>query len=139
MIAIQRFQYDRKAYSLCGTHGVAYATHDTLLGYGQAEIAQNAVCLFFVTGQIYVDKQAGEEIRASAQGFITLVTYGFGLGIGSVLAGQVVDAFTLEGVKDWTTIWWVPSMFALGVLMLFALIFRDNGNKSASVESSGTA
>ena len=82
-------------------------------------IILHGICydFFFVTGQIYVDKQAGEEIRASAQGFITLITYGFGLGIGSVLAGQVVDAFTVDGVKDWTTIWWVPSMFALGVMI----------------------
>ena len=58
-----------------------------------------ATIFFFVTGQIYVDKQAGEEIRASAQGFITLITYGFGLGIGSVLSGQVVDAFTVEGSR----------------------------------------
>ena len=31
---------------------------------------------FFVTGQIYVDNEAPKEIRANAQGFIAMITYG---------------------------------------------------------------
>lgn len=87
---------------------------------------------FFVTGQIYTDKKAGLEIRASAQGFITLLTYGVGLAIGSVLAGNVVEAFTTDGVKDWAAIWWTPCIFAAGVAVLFTLIFKDTSADEAT-------
>lgn len=90
-------------------------------------IILHGICydFFFVTGQIYVDKKADREIRASAQGFIALITYGVGIGIGSVLSGQIVDWFTTNEVKDWTAIWWVPAIFAAAVALLFALTFQD--------------
>jgi len=90
-------------------------------------ILLHGVCydFFFVTGQIYVDKKAGEDIRASAQGFITLVTYGVGMGLGSILAGNIVDVFTVDGLKDWTTIWWIPGTFALLVALFFYFTFND--------------
>jgi MFS family permease len=80
---------------------------------------------FFVTGMIYVDKKAGTEIRAQAQGFISLVTYGIGIGLGSVISGQIVDWFTVDGVKQWQTIWLIPSIFAAVVSILFVVLFKD--------------
>jgi nucleoside transporter len=84
---------------------------------------------FFVTGMIYVDKKAGTEIRAQAQGFISLLTYGIGIGLGSVISGQLVDHFTVGGTKNWTLIWWGPAVFAAAVAILFALTFRDDHNR----------
>ena len=42
---------------------------------------------FFVTGQLYVDKVAPDEVRSSAQGFIAFVTLGVGMFIGGILNG----------------------------------------------------
>lgn len=94
-------------------------------------IILHGVCydFFFVTGQIYVDKKAGTEIRASAQGLIALVTYGLGIGIGSVISGQIVDLFTVDGVKDWSSIWWVPAIFAAVVTLFFFFTFKDQKNQ----------
>lgn len=90
-------------------------------------ILLHGVCFdfFFVTGQIYVDRKAPKEIRASAQGFIALITYGVGQGLGSLLSGKVVDAFTTGATKDWRMIWWIPCVFAAAISLLFAVAFRD--------------
>lgn len=93
----------------------------------------HGVCydFFFVTGQIYVDQQADISIRAAAQGFIALVTLGAGQLIGSKLSGMVVDANVIAATTaggavthDWTKIWFVPAMGALGVLLIFAALFK---------------
>lgn len=91
-------------------------------------ILLHGVCydFFFVTGQVYVDKKADISIRASAQGFIALLTYGVGLALGSSLSGFVVDAFTSNGVKDWSGIWMTPCVLAAVVSLLFVLTFKDN-------------
>jgi nucleoside transporter len=102
-----------------------------------AGILMHGVCydFFFVTGQIYVDKKASGDIRASAQGFIALITYGVGLGLGSILSGKVVDAFTASGVKDWATIWWIPCALAAAIALLFAVTFKDRAtDKDAALE-----
>ena len=45
---------------------------------------------FFVGGQIYVDRKAPKEMRAQAQGFIFLVTFGLGLIIGHFFNGELI-------------------------------------------------
>jgi MFS family permease len=92
-----------------------------------AGILLHGVCydFFFVTGQIYVDQRAPREIRASAQGFIALITYGVGIGLGSVVSGKVGDAVTTNGVTNWRTFWWVPCAFAAVIALFFALTFRE--------------
>jgi len=103
-----------------------------------AGILLHGVCydFFFVTGQIYVDKKASRDVRASAQGFITLVTYGVGLGLGTVIAGYLVEAFTKtmagKPIYDWKAIWWIPAVFAAAVALFFALTFKDRKAEEAA-------
>ncbi|MDA9770457.1 nucleoside permease [Emcibacteraceae bacterium] len=90
-------------------------------------IVLHGVCydFFFVTGHIYVDHKAGPEIRSSAQSFIAILTYGVGLAIGTATSGRVVDAFTADGVRDWTTIWMIPAVFAFAIALLFMATFKN--------------
>ncbi len=104
---------------------------DSLVWMLYLGILLHGICydFFFVTGQIYVDQKASKDIRASAQGFIALITYGVGIGLGSILSGKVVDAFTSEGVKHWGQIWWVPCGIALVIALFFSMTFKDDGVK----------
>jgi nucleoside transporter len=94
-------------------------------------IILHGVCydFFFVTGQIYMDATAPRGQRASAQGFIHVVTYGVGMLIGATLSGRIVDAYAnTEGdvvLHDWSSIWLYPAAMAAVVLVLFLLLFRD--------------
>ena len=99
-----------------------------------AGILLHGVCFdfFFVTGQIYTDRKASKDIRASAQGFIALITYGVGIGLGSLVSGYVVDAFTVNGMKDWRMIWYIPAAFAALVALFFALMFKDKPSGEAA-------
>ncbi|HRI88960.1 MAG TPA: nucleoside permease [Candidatus Hydrogenedentes bacterium] len=126
---------------------VAWAVRYFFFAYGNADsgmwmwyigILLHGICydFFFVTGQLYVDKKAPESVRASAQGFIGVITYGVGMVIGSIASGRIVDAYKLaepvgDVAHDWRGIWLVPGIMAVIITIIFALLFRDNGsNKS---------
>ena len=112
--------------------GIRYA----LFAYGNAGdlffmlaigIALHGICydFFFVSGQIYTDSKAGAKIKSAAQGLITLATYGVGMLIGFWVAGQIVDKNVLaEGGHNWYDVWVFPALFAIGVMVLFALLFK---------------
>ena len=92
-------------------------------------IVLHGVCydFFFVAGQIYTDQQAGERIRAAAQGLLNFVTNGLGYFIGAYVSGQVVDAYRLtDGTHDWHRIWLVPAAAAAAIMVMFALLFRPS-------------
>ena len=96
-------------------------------------IILHGVCydFFFVTGQIYTDARAGERIRSSAQGMITLATYGVGMLIGFWIAGLVSEHFKVAEGHNWKSIWMVPAAIAGAVLLLFALFFKDPKKQTA--------
>jgi hypothetical protein len=46
--------------------------------------------------------------------------------MGFWVAGQISDAYLLaDGSHDWTNIWLLPAAFALVVMGLFALFFKN--------------
>lgn len=94
-------------------------------------IALHGICydFFFVTGQIYVDKKAPENIRGQAQGLIILITYGVGMLIGAQVAGQLYNLFLGEAsslsLAQWHDFWWIPAIFAAAVMIFFIIFFND--------------
>lgn len=91
-------------------------------------IVLHGICydFFFVSGQIYTDSKAGEKVKSAAQGLITLATYGVGMLVGFIVAGKITDANIIEADgHTWQTIWTFPALFAGGVLLLFALLFKN--------------
>jgi MFS family permease len=81
---------------------------------------------FFVSGQIYTDSKAGEKVKSAAQGLITLATYGIGMLVGFWVAGKIVDTNVFaDASHDWQDVWLFPALFAAGVFVIFALLFKD--------------
>jgi len=119
---------------------VAWIVRYLLFAYGDAGngmgmlyvgILLHGVCydFFFVTGQIYVDRAAGERIRSAAQGLITFATYGVGMLIGSYVSGLITEWFALPAGEamqfNWQGVWLIPAGIAAVVLVVFLLTFHD--------------
>lgn len=89
---------------------------------------------FNISGALYVDKNTNPEIRSSAQGLFMLMTNGLGAFLGSLGAQAIVDHFVnsqtdpIMKVDGWHTTWLVFAAYALVVLVLFALIFKEKKN-----------
>jgi nucleoside transporter len=80
----------------------------------------------FVMGRMYVDKAAGESLRASAQGLIAVFTHGAGMLVGSILSGVVAQQYTsTAGVHDWKSIWLVPALMSAVLIPVFIALFRE--------------
>ncbi|MFC7625834.1 nucleoside permease [Microlunatus sp. GCM10028923] len=122
----------------------AWALRYVLFGFGDegalfwmivVGLLLHGVCydFFFVAGQVYTDRFAGPGLRASAQGLITLATYGVGLLIGSLISGPIVDSFaTGTASHNWLQIWIIPAAIAAVVLVGFWLLFRDSKEGAGS-------
>ena len=84
---------------------------------------------FFVGGQIYVDKKAPIEIRAQAQGFIFLMTFGIGLIAGTFVFGRIIE------LCEWSTVMQIATVVSATGLVLFALLFKNEFGGSAAAEA----
>jgi putative solute:sodium symporter small subunit len=95
-------------------------------------ILLHGVCydFFFMTGQMYTDQEAPPHLRGTAQGFITFVTYGVGMLVGSLLSGVTVDYFK----GNWPKFWLSSAGMSFAILLLILVFFRSSekiGRKSA--------
>ncbi|MCL4638968.1 MULTISPECIES: nucleoside permease [Olivibacter] len=116
---------------------LAWAIRYALFAYGNANelsfmliigIALHGICydFFFVSGQIYTDARAGEKYKSSAQGLVTLATYGVGMLIGFWVAGFVTEHYKAAAVDNlWQHVWIVPASIAAIIFVLFALFFKE--------------
>lgn len=116
----------------------AWSLRYGLLAYGNAgtgmwmfylAILVHGVCydFFFVTGQLYTDQEAPPNLRNTAQGLYTFLTYGIGMFAGSLLSGIAVDFFTTGTppniVHNWTGFWLSSAAAALILFLAIAVFF----------------
>jgi nucleoside transporter len=109
----------------------SWALRYLLLGYGNADtgiwmfylaILLHGACydFFFVAGQLYTDQEAPGHLRSSAQGFLTFLTYGIGMYIGSVLSGVARDYF-----PTWQSFWLSSAVMSAAIMFLVMFFFRS--------------
>ena len=104
---------------------------------------------FFVGGQIYVDKKAPKEIRAQAQGFMFLITFGIGLLVGNFFNGELIARYTTQQIVDgvetsvcnWTPIWTITTIISVVLLGIYLIFFRDKleGAEQAQTQTTSAA
>ena len=114
----------------------AMSAPDSVMWMIMAGIALHGICydFFFVTGQIYIDKQCNDSNRGQAQGLLVLVTYGVGMLVGAQVAGEVYNSFLAGSAhltpENWGSFWWLPAMFAAGVALFFILFFHHKAEQA---------
>lgn len=79
---------------------------------------------FNISGSVFVEQEVSADIRASAQGLFMTMVNGVGAYVGAILSGMAVDYFSVEGVKDWQTIWLVFAAYALVLTVVFYFCFN---------------
>ena len=95
-------------------------------------IALHGACydFFFVTGSLYADRKAPEGMRNMAQSVVAWATLGLGLFIGNLLSPVLHSRFISKNVAGDMVFsrefWLYPSIFAVVLFMVFAVVFRDN-------------
>lgn len=76
---------------------------------------------FFVVAQMFVDRAASADIKASAQNFLVFVVYGVGTIIGSIISGYLREYFH----GKWEYIWAGPFVLTLACIAVFQLLFKE--------------
>jgi nucleoside transporter len=100
---------------------LAFGNVDTGIWMFYVAILLHGACydFFFVAGQLYTDQEAPSHLRSSAQGFITFVTYGIGMFLGSVLSGYARDYF-----PEWQSFWLSSALMSAAIFVMVFLFFR---------------
>ncbi len=126
---------------------LAYGNAGSLMWMFYVAILIHGVCydFFFVTGQLYTDQEAPPNLRNTAQGLYTFVTYGIGMFFGSLLSGGALDFVTTTHgssvTRNWTRFWMSSSIAALALFLIFGVFFRSRRmiekKESAALEEVG--
>ena len=119
----------------------AWAIRFGLSAYGQPKWLMIATIglhgfafgFFFVVAQMYVDRAAGPDIKASAQNLLIFIIYGMGTIFGSALSGYTRTFFN----NDWSRIWAGPAILTVACILIFAALFRDTELKRRAVATPG--
>lgn len=109
----------------------ASAADGTPYAFILAGVILHGLCFdfFLAAGFIHTDNKAPAAIRGSAQALFSFLTYGIGMWIGNMISGVVVDHYTVEGLRNWASIWMVPAVGASVCLLLFIVLWRDRPGK----------
>jgi len=80
---------------------------------------------FNISGSLFIETSTDSTIRSSAQGLFMMMTNGFGAVLGSAVSGFLIDKyFTINGVKDWHSIWISFAIYALIIAVAFTVLFK---------------
>ena len=79
---------------------------------------------FNISGSLFIETTTDSRIRSSAQGLFMIMTNGLGALVGGLASGWVVDHFTVNGNRDWQSIWFTFAGYALLLAVIFPFVFK---------------
>ena len=91
--------------------------------------ALHGICFacFFAAAFIYVDRVADVDIRHSAQTVFGIIILGGGPVLGGILLGMLEKWFTVEGVLNYSQLWYTLAGIGLAAALLIISAFKDEG------------
>jgi MFS family permease len=102
----------------------AVAGETGLGGWLIAGISLHGLCytLYFITGQLFLDRRVEPGMRTQAQGLLSLTSNGIGSLIGTLIARNLYD-FTVGGQHGgWSSYWWFQAA-CIGICIPILAIF----------------
>jgi predicted MFS family arabinose efflux permease len=105
-----------------GMYSCYVASRPCWLVVGSMALHGLAYALFINVGWVYVDKVAPGS--ASAQGLLSVVTFGLGMFLGTQVTGIVMDRLKDADTFRWRAIFLVPCVALLICAVVFVALFR---------------
>jgi nucleoside transporter len=105
-----------------------------------ASLALHGFCyvFFFTAAFIYIDKVSPPDIRASAQGMISIVTLGLGNFLGSLFVGWIQTIFTGPEGTNWREVFIIPAVLTILCAVAFIFLFKER-KKPVEIDAAGEA
>ena len=147
LIPIMAMKWSRKSLLAVGV--VAYALRmllfsfsvkiATALGISEGAVLISGIalhgvcfgCFIFVSFMI-VDEETTDDVRASAQSLFNLVIIGFGIIVGSMVAGRVAQWAMIDGKMDYERLFGAPMWGALACLVALIVFYDAKAGKRAA-------
>ena len=84
--------------------------------------------LFFICGQIFINKVTPVEMRAQAQGFLSFVFWGMGYLTGVLLNGWIIGHYRIAEKCNWSVLFLISMLFTLVATILLILLLKPEKN-----------
>ncbi len=119
---------------------LASSTTENAAVYAALLLHGACFAFIFVLGPMYVDRKAPKELQASAQGLLTLATFGVGSLLGTYLSGPFLEHYKRAEpigkiLHDWGMFWFWAAVMSAALAVVFAALFssRDDAPPNAVV------
>jgi nucleoside transporter len=97
-------------------------------------ISLHGLCytLYFITGQLFLDRRVDPSMRTQAQGLMTLASNGVGSVIGIAFGKFLYDYAVVQQHGGWTAYWWVQAALTALCLPVMAIFYQGVAGKKDS-------
>jgi nucleoside transporter len=94
-------------------------------------ISLHGLCytLYFITGQLFLDRRVDPSMRTQAQGLMTLASNGVGSVIGIAFGKFLYDYAVVQQHGGWTTYWWVQAALTAICMPVMAIFYQGVAGK----------